>query len=152
VGFTKKENPPEISIEVRHPWHPGSVFIFHFPKKLHQLALDAEQRFLGLTDDARPDEHRKAIIDTIAEMVIREPEGFDDFPDVNHVVKPGDGKRPLAPRMREYFDDDSQPELETIIVSAWRAYRAAAVPTAYVKSLQSDGEGAGHVSGLPQKT
>lgn len=175
MGFNKQKNSKEIAISVTHPWHPGAQFVFHFPKALPQSALDAEAKFLGLKDAERPEEYRKHLIDTVAEMVTQEPEGFDDFPGASERDElealrdaesaPGakpDSRRatgisvleatldrirekPLQARMREYFDDQSQPELESIIVSAWRAYRAAAMPAAYLKSGK-DRRPQGHLS------
>ena len=46
---------------------------------------------------------------------------------------------PLAERMRVYFDDTTQPELEAILSGAWRAYKVAAIPAAYVKSPEDSG-------------
>lgn len=140
MGFRKKGYSPEITIEVSHPWYPGSVFGFTFPKQLPQDALDAEGRLFGLKDEERGDASRKALIDVVARMVVREPSGFDDFP---ADVPPPNSRETvgLAERMRGYFDDPTQPELEAIIVSVWRAYRAAAIPSSYVKSLPADGAG-----------
>jgi hypothetical protein len=129
MGFTKSTSQKEIAIKLTHPWYPGAEFTFHFPKRLPESALNAEKQFLGLKDDEREEQYRKGIINVVAEMVVREPEGFDDFT--------ADTSRPLAERMRDYFDDPEQPELEAILVSAWRAYRAAAMPSAYLKSPES---------------
>lgn len=140
MGFSKNKNTKGLAIKVTHPWHPGAEFIFHFPKRLPQSALDAEKGFVGLKDDEREDAARLALIGVVAEMVTREPEGFDDF-----IVG---GPRTLPERMREYFDDPEQPELEQIIVSVWRGYKAAAIPAAYL-FRPSDSGAAGGLS--PQK-
>lgn len=133
MPFSKATNEPDIRIEVKHSWHPGVVFAFTFPKRLTQLAADAEARFLGLKEDAREDEHRLALIQTVAEMVTKEPEGFDDFP-IDEKLPPGGAPRSLSVRFRDYFDEPSQVELEQILIGAWRAYRASSVPSAYMKS------------------
>lgn len=137
MAFSKQGNSKEVSVEVTHRWHPGALFVFHFPKRLPQSALDAEKSFLGLKDDERAEAHRAALVNTVAEMVTREPEGFDDFPETV-CVGPGTAavSKNVADRVRVYFDDPEQPELEAIIVSAWRAYRAAAIPAAYTKSAE----------------
>ncbi len=145
MGFNKDKNEPDIAIEVRHPWHPGDVYTFYFPKKLPQLALDAEAKFLGLKEGERSDEYRKELINTVAAMVTREPEGFDHFP-TDEVLPAGQSPRSLSIRMRDYFDDPNHPELESILVGVWRAYRASAVPSAYLKSLPADSKGDGSVS------
>lgn len=164
MGFSKKENSKEIAIKVKHPWHPDSAFIFYFPKQLPETALAAERNFVGLKDDEREDAARLAMIGVVAEMVLREPEGFDDFPGAAEVAElkavcarlEGEEleaderarleerqrgleealarvrETPLAKRMCDYFDDPAQPELEQIIVSVWRGYKAAAIPAAYL--------------------
>ncbi len=139
MGFTKQKNEPSIRIEVRHNWHPAAVFAFTFPKRMPKLAADSEARFLGLTEAAREDEHRQAIIEVVSEMVTQ-VEGFDDFP-ADEVMPENLVARSLAERFRAYFDDPSQAELEQIVVGAWRAYRASAMPSAYPKSFQADGAG-----------
>ncbi len=138
MGFIKSTNEPDITIVVTHPWHEGDVYSFTFPKRLPQAAVDAEKRFLGLKDEARPDESRRALIETLAEMVTREPEGFDDFPSSATEVDAPMGES-LARRFVEYFDDYSQPEFESILVSVWRAYRASAVPDAFPSRIQDSG-------------
>lgn len=151
MAFSKATYEPEIRIEVRHAWHPDSVFAFYFPKRLPQVAADAEARFLGLEEAARADEHRRALIEAVAEMLTREPEGFDDFPlDTNlpHSQQP----RSLSIRVRDYFDDPLQIELEQILVAAWRAYRATSVPNAYPKSLQDSSARDGTASGASAET
>jgi len=137
VSFTKANNATakEIAIEVRHPWHKEDVFVFHFPKRQPKPAAESEARFLGLGEEAREDEHRLAIIEAVSEMVTA-VEGFDDFPQ---------DSRPLPERFREYFDDPEQLELEQLVVSAWRAYRASAIPGAYLKSPVRDGAGSNRV-------
>ena len=134
MGFTKASNEPEVRIEVHHNWHPGAVFAFTFPKRLPPAATLAESRFLALKEDARPDEHRLALIETVAQMVVREPEGFDDFPGSSQAVS-SLRDVPLLERFVTYFDDPEQPELEQVIIAAWRAYRATSVPSAYMKSV-----------------
>ncbi|MGB7925585.1 MAG: hypothetical protein WCF57_20270 [Pyrinomonadaceae bacterium] len=131
MGFSKKSRSPEIEIQVNHAWYPGQPFTFYLPKKMPKSALDAESRFLGLKEDARVDEHRLALIETVSELVTREPEGFSDF------LK---DERPLAERFREYFDSPDDPELESILISVWRAYRASQVPNAYLKSRENNDE------------
>lgn len=150
MGFSKENYEPEISIEVTHPWHPGDKYIFHLPKTMPQAATDAEATFLGLTDEARPDEHRLHLIATLAEMVTREPEGFDDFP-MDNALPAGQHARSLSIRMRDYFDDESKPELESILVGVWRMYRASALPAAHIKSFQNNGARSSDVSALPAK-
>ncbi|MGI8997542.1 MAG: hypothetical protein ACR2GW_12830 [Pyrinomonadaceae bacterium] len=136
MGFSKQDYSPEIAINVTHPWHPGETFTFHFPKALPQAALDAERQFLGLPDAAREGAHRQALIGVVAEMLLRAPEGFADFP-TDDVMPENLVARPLPQRVREYFDDPGKPELEAIIAGAWRAYKAAAQPSAYLKSREN---------------
>lgn len=171
MGFSKKTSQPEIAISVTHPWHPGTQFVFHFPKQLPESAVEAEKTFLGLKDTERAGEHRKALVNVVAQMVTAEPEGFDDFPGAAEIaelkavrarlegdeLKEGEREQleervrslegaldtarqtPLAKRMRDYFDDETQPELEAIIAGVWRAYKAAAIPAAYIKSPGDSG-------------
>jgi hypothetical protein len=166
MGFTKQGSQPEVGFAVRHAWHPGTQFVFYFPKRLPQAALDAEQTYFGVKDSERPDEHRLALIKVVAEMASSEPEGFDDFPGAAEIAGLKDARAQLeaeglteaargeikrragementlaavrqvslAKRMRDYFDDFTQPELEMILSGAWRAYKAAEIPAAYIKS------------------
>ena len=154
MGFSKAHNKKEISIVVTHPMHPGDRYVFTFPKTLPQAALDAQGRFLGLPDTARAEEWRTALVATVAEMVIREPEGFDDFQRLTDEDRAAGmvNQRPLAERFVEYFNDAEQPELEAIIVQAWKEYKAAAVPAAYVKSPEDSGAPGGESSGVPSTT
>ena len=184
MGFSKVTNAKEVSIVVTHPMHAGDRYVFTFSKLLPQAALDAQGRFLGLPDTARAEEWRTALVATVAEMVIREPEGFDDFPGAEQLLRVAElnaqldapagsrpkafepdaaraeiearereladiRRRPLAERMRVYFDDPEQPELEAIIVQAWKEYKAAAVPAAYVKSPEDSDAPSGESSGVP---
>ncbi|MDQ3649694.1 MAG: hypothetical protein M3458_05315 [Acidobacteriota bacterium] len=55
----------------------------------------------------------------------------------------------LPQRIREYFDDTTQPELEQIIIAAWRAYKGGALPSAYLKSVSRNGGGSGDVLRVP---
>ena len=126
MAFSKKNNSTEVAIEVTHKWYPDTQFVFHFPKRLPQAAAEAEARFVGMKDGERGDEYRRNLIEVVAQMLLREPEGFDDFP--------AEESRPLSERARSYFDDESQPELEVILAGAWRAYKVAAIPAAYIKS------------------
>lgn len=137
MGFSKVKNSKEVSIAVSHAWHPGAKFVFHFPKTLPQSAVEAEKTFLGLKEDERAEAHREALINAVGEMVTRAPEGFDDFPETV-TLGPGSAgvSSKLSHRVCFYFDDPEQPELEAIIVSAWRAYRAASLPSAYLKSAE----------------
>lgn len=140
MGFRKSTNETEVAVVVTHKWHPGDEFTFYFPKVLPQAAIEAEGRFLGLKEDAREEEYRQLLIETVAAMVTRDPIGFDDFPTSD---------APLADRFIAYFDDPSQPELQSILLSVWREYRAGAIPFAYLKSIQRDGEGSRDVSRVP---
>lgn len=136
MAFSKKDNSKEIAIVCTHPWHPGDEYTFYLQKRLPQSAIDAEANFIGLKDTERPDAYRVAIIATVAEMVTKEPDGFSDFP--SETIMPGSiGTKPLAQRMREYFDDPAVPELEQIVVTLWRQYRSAAIPQAYLKSAEN---------------
>jgi hypothetical protein len=144
MGFDKKTYEHEIQIAVTHQWHPGKEFVFTFPKTLPQPALDAEKAFLGVEEKEREALSRILLIKTVAAMVTREPEGFDNFP-------PSAVKNDLAERFIVYFDDPSQPELEAITTSAFSGYKAAARPVAYLKSLQSDGARDDQPSGATKK-
>jgi len=140
MSFSKANYAPEIAIAVSHAWHPGEVFTFYLPKVLPQAALDAEAAWIGVPSDERGEASRVALIQTVAAMLTREPEGFDDFPG-DKVMESGVHARPLRERVVDYFNDPTKPELEAILVSVWRAYREASVPSAYLKSVSRDGDG-----------
>lgn len=139
---------PEIQIVITHQWHPGSQFIFTFPKRLPQAAIDAEQRLLGLGDKDRDEQARLLVIETVAEMSSKPPRGFPGFPEFGEPIDPAALKSAII----TYFDEPLQPELEAIITSAWSGYRAAARPAAYAKSLSPDGEADGDTGGAAPKT
>ncbi|MET0646973.1 MAG: hypothetical protein ABW208_10160 [Pyrinomonadaceae bacterium] len=86
MGFSKQDYEPAVAVEVRHNWHPGAAFVFHFPKVLPQSALDAEASFLALKPEEDKDAVRRGLINLVAEMVTHEPEGFDDFPGAAEVA------------------------------------------------------------------
>jgi hypothetical protein len=142
--FSKEKWEPEIEIVVNHKWHPDTDFIFTFPKILPKAALDAEKTLLGLTDAERPDKSRLGVIDVVAKMCTRAPQGFDGFP----TTEPAQ----LEQAVREYFDAPHFPELEAIISTAWSGYRAAARPAAYAKSLSRDGAGDDQPPGAAAQT
>jgi hypothetical protein len=144
LKFSKRSYQPEVAIVVRHAWYPDSPFTFFFPKVLPQCALNAEKTYFGLTDAEGKDAARKALIEVVALMSLRAPEGFDDFATV---VAPS-----FVERIRTYFDDPSMPELEQIIVAAWTAYKQGARPSAYLKSLSDNGAGSGQPSSVPKQT
>lgn len=145
MSFSKTDYSPEIIISVTHPWYPSETFLFFFPKRLSQAAIDADAAVFSLRDNERPAAARLAVINVVAEMCVREPEGFADFP-TDAIMPEKLIARGLPQRVREYFDDPSKPELEAIILGAWRAYRASALPSAYLKSLQNNGARGGRVS------
>lgn len=128
MGFSKSTYEAGVAVEVRHGWYPGTAFTFYFPKQLPQSALDAEKDFLALTDDADRDAARQSLVNVVAEMSLREPSGFDDFPQEDAVAGS------VADRARGYFDDPSKPELEQIVSAAWAAYKQGARPVGYLKS------------------
>lgn len=138
MGFDKSTYQTEVNAVVTHQWHPGKEFIFTFPKLLPQAALDAEKTFLGLPDGERAEAARLALIGMLAEMVTKEPRGFDNFP-TDEVMPQGQSPRSLSIRFRDYFDDPSQPELEAILAGAWQAYRGGSRPVAYLKSHENSG-------------
>lgn len=151
MGFSKKSYSPVIEIEVLHPYYPGEVFIFTFPKVLPQSALDAEKSYLGLPDTEQPEALRKGLIGVVAEMVTLPPTGFDDFPDLNPgELQTGSTKVALRRAVLDYFDDPEKPELEQIISGAWRAYKTAAIPAAYLKSVSGNGSGDRHAASVSQ--
>lgn len=141
MGFSKSNKEPDVSIVVNYF---GDTYELTFPKKLPQAALDAEQQFLGLKDDERGEKSREALVNLIAEMVTRPPKGFEDF---SVVSGPS-----LADRMRAYFNDPKHPELEAILVGAWKGYKAVAVPTAYLKSPENRSAPGSRLSGATSKT
>jgi hypothetical protein len=143
VGFKKEGYEPEVAVVVCHAWYPDSPFTFFFPKVLPQAALDAEKTYFGLTDAEGKDASRLALINVVAELSTRAPEGFDDAS--------GTGASSLADAIRTYFDDPSMPELEQIVVAAWTTYKQGARPSAYLKSGTGDGAGSGHAASVPQQ-
>ncbi len=139
MGFSKRTNVPEVTIKVDHPWHEGQSFFFDFPKRLPQVAVDAEQEYIGLKETEQKDAFRVGLIKTVAAMLLRPPSGFDDFPQ---------DERPLAERTLEYFDDAAQVEFESVIIAAWRGYRMSAVSSVYLKSSKNNGARADDLSGV----
>lgn len=173
--FNKSKNQRLVRVEVRHAWHPGTVFAFTFPKVLTQETLEAEKTYLGLTAPEQEDEARKALINVVALMSAQEPEGFEDLPgsverarlreiderlaqlaaaeqaDAGEVERLNAERAgvqtalnsaqatPLAERARTYFDDPSQPELESIVAKAWETYKRGSRPEGYIKSISGDG-------------
>ncbi len=149
-----------------------------FRSSSRRARLDAEKAFLGLKDTETADAYRLALINVVAEMVTREPLGFDDLPgsllaaefealseslsapeleeatrgeitgrlDERQRALAEVRRTPLAERVRLYFDEPQKPEFEAILLSVWRAYKATAIPSAYIKSLPRHGEGSQGVS------
>lgn len=148
MGFNKSNNSKSIAVMVEHPWYPDGKFVFHLAKRLSEDALHAQALFVGLDEKDRSDEHRDALIRVVARMSEKEPEGFEDFPRSAPVAASND----LAFRMINYFDDPEHPELERILVSVWRTYWSAAVPQAYLKSVQSDSPGTGDLPAATPQT
>ena len=125
MGYSKKHAPVAIAIAVTHRWFPDVEFVFRFARRMPVAVADRERELLGLDERQREQEARRIIIESVADLLVVEPEGFDDFP--------GDG-RPLSERAREYFFDEDHPELGEIAIAAWRSYREAAMPSSYLKS------------------
>lgn len=134
--FTKNSYSPNVSIGVTLPTRPGDEYVFTFPKRLPQTALDAEEAFVGLDKEERADAFRLGLVRTVAAMLVTEPQGFGDFPV---------DERPLAERALEYFADPAEPEFEAILVKAWGGFREVTRATAYLKSVQADGAAVGDV-------
>lgn len=143
MGFPNYQ--PDVEIVVSHAWHPDQKFVFTFPKKLPQAALDAEKDFLALDEKDRDEKARLGVIKTVAVMSSRAPAGFPGFPDGELTGQA------LIDAITTYFDDPEQPELETIITAAWTGYKAAARPAAYAKSLSDHGQGDGQSPGAAPK-
>jgi hypothetical protein len=122
--FSKGTYQPNVEIAVVVPMLSDAQFVFTFPKRLSESAAKEQQTFLGMSADA-PDDYRKQLIKTVSEMIVKEPSGIEDFPM---------DARPLPMRFTEYFDAPEQPELESVLVSAWRAYAVASVPSVRVVS------------------
>lgn len=101
-------------------------------------------------DDFPGARHVKAIAEEEARFSLDlQADAAQDVRDTNTMLKKELAeirKETLAFRVVEYFNDPDKPELEAIIVSAWRAYRSAAMPSSYLKSLSSDGAGSGGLS------
>jgi hypothetical protein len=158
VGFNKKEYEPNIPIVVNHPWHPSTDFKFFFAKRLSQSALDAETKYLGMKDEERPEAYREALIDLVIKMMSSPPEGFDDLVipvgfSSEHGFPSETAQRQAAEQaMRVYFDDPAYPELETILVSAWKGYRVAALPTSFPQSVRSSEQADDSASGATSET
>lgn len=140
MGFSKAAHEKEVTIIATHPFCPGVQFEFDLPKRMPQAAIDAERHMLGLPETARGDAHRLALIEVIGKLLLREPRGFDDFPEKEVLNARGDD---LSFRARSYFDDPDVPELEQILVMVWRAYRQMNLPSAYLKSVQAVSAGNG---------
>lgn len=132
MGFSKSKNTDTIGIIAEHPYHPDTKFVFYLTKRASREAADAQSRFIGLPEDERPEVYREGLVETVAHLLAKEPEGFDDFPT---------GDQPLHERATAYFDDAEQVEFEAILATVWRRYIAAAVPAVYLKSPQGDVEG-----------
>lgn len=129
MGYSKKYAPITITIAVTHRWFPDVEFVFRFARSMPVTVFDRERELLGLNESQREQEARRIIIESVADLLVVEPGGFDDFP--------CDG-RPLSERAREYFLDENHPELGEIAIAAWRAYRETAVPSSYLKSGPGD--------------
>lgn len=139
VLYDKQQYSTEVEIEVKHPRYPGALFTFTFTKEISEAMADAQKEFFALPDNERPEIRRQKLIATVALMLTRIPTGFARFPE---------DERPLSDRVREYFDEPTQPELHAILVAAWNMFWEVSVPRAYLKSGQNYSEAANNLSGV----
>jgi hypothetical protein len=134
MGYSKISAPETIEVVVTHPWWPGTEFTFTFPRRMPASVLERERELFGLPDAERERAATSAIIRIVAELLVCAPSGFDDLVWPEHWPQ-----HERVEHIAMYFDDPEHPELAAIVVSAWRAYRDAAIPVAYCKSLQNGG-------------
>lgn len=131
--FQKKTYNPLVRIAVTLPTRPGDEYVFAFPKKLPQAALDAEKEFLGFDESERKKTARELLVTTVSRMLVEDPAGFAGYPTEGTVEE----------RALRYFDDPDEPELETILAHAWSQYKEVTRPSAYLKSVEDSGAAPG---------
>jgi hypothetical protein len=150
MGFRKGASPKEVAVTVPAPWKGDGEFTFYFARRPSNEALQTSDRLIGLLGDERREERRKALVQVVAELSTREPEGFDDFPRETEAHRNAVtfGTNPLGERIVEYFDDPEEPDLERIIAAAWNFYIVEASPRAYLKSGANFGAGGSQPSGV----
>lgn len=142
MGFKKGASPKDVAVTVPAPWKSDGEYTFFFTRKPSREAVNANREFFGMSSEERTEEERKALVRAVAALSTREPEGFDDFP-------AADGDTSLAERFVAYFDDESEPDFQKILLAAWNHYIVEGSPRAYFKSGQDRSAGSGQPSGVP---
>ncbi len=130
MGFSKANVRREFDIEVEHPLYPDTTFTFTVRTRLTKDADDARQQMFAVGEDEEEAVHRAATANMLSQIVVKEPQGFDDFP------TEGD----LAARMREYFNDADLDSIRNFVLNR---YWGAIMPRPAMKSIQGDSEAGG---------
>jgi hypothetical protein len=142
LSFSKSTYEPEVAVVINHPLY-SEPFVFYFPKRMPQEAVDASSRYLGLPETERDEERDKAFVLMLTSQMSRAPEGFEDLQVEG---------QPLASALADYFYDPDKPELLNLLLEAKRVYKEVTSPRGYLKSSENSHAGNGQLAGATQET
>lgn len=101
------------------PWH------FQFRPMLSAEATARREKWLGLSAKERVAGLKEQMLDEVCDLMVAEPEGFEDFP-------AGNGPGDVGQRFREYVTGTADPveraQLDQIVEAANTAYWAKTSP------------------------
>lgn len=101
------------------PW------VFHFRPMLSKEANERREKWLGMSGKERVASLKEQMLDEVSDLLVAEPEGFDDFPE-------GAGDGDLGRRFRAYVAETADPveraQLDQMVEAANTAYWAKVTP------------------------
>jgi hypothetical protein len=101
------------------PWH------FQFRPMLSQEANERREKWLGLSGKERVASLKEQMLDEVCDLMVAEPEGFEDFPG-------GSGAGDAGQRFRAYVTETTDPveraQLDQMVEAANTAYWAKVTP------------------------
>lgn len=96
--FTRKDSRPTVTVSVyTRMYEDFAPFVFEFRLSLSREQKEKREQWLSLSAVDNLAKAQREAIEEVADLLVREPEGFGDFPV---------SERPLRERAIEYFSSD----------------------------------------------
>jgi hypothetical protein len=108
--------------------------IFRCRMRMSDEAALAHEAFQALPTEARAGRRFQHHLDTLADVIIAEPLGIEDFPPPSVAVNSSDPAylKDLRDRFRAYFNDPDEEFFSSMLQAAFNRYFMAIVPKEYL--------------------
>jgi hypothetical protein len=132
-GFSRTKVQRVFPIYVRFasgPLADNAPLKFTFRMQLSKEAMARREKWLGLTQAERNALLQDQILDEVADLLVAEPEGIEDWPEPD--TARGDGPGNVGKRLHQYVaeitNEDTKFLMEQILEAASNGYWAAVTP------------------------